>query len=395
MVFDITTSPGRIIRKWNEILDSAIKKINDPNNFQIIFSEIDRVKNIFNESIDKMIKDLDEASQKVIKDLDIEISRLENVTQSVENVATRVQLIVNILPGAKTVPQVSNVTPSLIDKEQLAPNVTLNIQGNFPAIADLEPTLTMNNMNGTYPELTSVGKSTIKLQFLVPKEQVIEESSINSIQHKFGILTIKKPGMLFGNTIYDFKILFTVIPSSPGPLRITKIATQTMKESRLKSSLHCQEIDKEAEHHNKSFDHHLTPTDNTWKFDPKTVKVVLRHANGKYSIKNIMNTESELIFNVSSNRKHLNCGSVSFNIQAIEFRNTIQENRDEETLDLKWGNSITRDLSNNTRFIVTLDSFDGKHNEYTEVGTYPFLNITRNVNGQLRIEVKSIDAIKI
>lgn len=413
-----TLKTGAIINLWNQMLEKASTKFNDPQSTQALRSIIDYARNVFDQSLEKNFKELDLKFQNFFYQIHQEITTLENMGQSLKETADKMQLVANTLvkinPFASTCPQISKVSPTFVQRSKFNlfsdDKILISVLGNFPDItstnslfSDVTPILKIKGIPFKPSSSTSM-----RLEYLIPKhyfsrityyeqksdgkiEDLTDRTPITFLE---GTLTFYKCGWFWKTPYKPYRVLITIIPPSPGDLKIKIISSEILKKTKeISSQIYHQSSSPDGSNCDITHNYSLQST-NGWFLDTNTSRVDLISSSGHFQIDRIVNTKSEVVFKVFTKYHPVfNAGIVNFQIKAIEEKEETKEKETEEAIDLKWGNSKAINIPTNAKFVVTLDSFDGQHNEYTSPDTNRFLKIFLNSRGQLSIEAKPIDQI--
>lgn len=349
-------------------------------------------------------------------------------SDTLTDLTKKVQQYINSFPRSSKAPQVTTSGPNFVvlnsvipsdnnsSEVPLEPPVDFIFNGNFPCSGNpaYPPTL---EFRGT--SLPLVNSTTQSLTFRAKASDIFPQS-VETNNYAYEVGKLKLPfddsaslsywerirGKKEKTTTYEYKVLETALPKSPG--RITAIYSNTIAGEPIQKPFTSSSIstDGNAAYFKgrpcKMWDvHHysFTPDEGFRFVKGSEVLKVHKGAHGNHYEKISSVQDNEIMTEVgldACSGKHM--GIVSFHVEAQEIQPTTVEVIHQEPINLNWGDSDVIQLNNsNGRLIKIICAlFDGSKIEF---GTGTDLNNryiqVRNEGASVKIQALPANKIKV
>lgn len=376
---------------------------------------IQNAENAYKDVLELTIDKVEQVVTDSLNQLDGMLEEFQARNQDFLNdVAQRVQVYINSLPRSSKAPQVIKSGPNCVVIDSDKPNF-FTFSGNFPCSADpaYPPKLEFNGV-----EAPLVNSTTTELTFCAKASDIFPNGDINQYSYQVGRLKLpfddseklspadRRRGKKL-TTTYEFKILETALPKSPG--KITAIYSSIVAGNPIQKTFKSDPVT----HYNgsdayykgrpcKAWDvHHMSfKPDEGFKF-VKGSEVLVRSggAHGNHYEKFFSTQESEIITEVgldACSGKHM--GDITYHIECQEIQPTKVEVIHQEPINLFWGNSSVLQLNNSNGRLISIICalFDGSTVTFGPATDLTNRYITvRNEGTSVKIEALPADKIKV
>jgi hypothetical protein len=348
-----------------------------------LYLSIENAKIAYAESLDKTFEKVDQSTQGTINQLTALTTKLEKQSiDDVNDIISQSQTIINSLPFSNKQPQVGKFTPNYVAPSDQTYQVAIEIRGNFiyASKEDYKPKLVVNSKT-----FETVQNTTQSLKFLVPVGDLAPKFD-NTFNYTSGELTVPfKTGFIFSKRKEaKYKILIGILPSSPGVVKIKHKVSNSIHEEQRKST--------------QRWEQHSSNDDLTWTRcsegfpgwhikDPAfIVEWSQGNENDQWS-KSLTSTNPQVCYEVHTVHHGIGTsGKVNYHFDFTIERDRNEETWVEEPVNLKWGESKNFNYAPGS-WVVTIDSFDGKHNEYGTTASDNYIEVNGSTTA-IQIQIK-------
>lgn len=382
------------LNKAADRVDSSVQKAGAVANGVVIRAgsevnaEIGNFRAAYKDVLDKTVSSLNATATAQLSQIFSHADALERQTAAdAKTVVELAQQTANVIPFAKTKPQVTFIDPTY---EVYAPgrtdDIPLTVQGNFVDVADKDyaPWVEVSGKH-----INPVHATTQHLLFMVPRS-VLAPAGHATAFVKLPIVIPYKEGLIFKSRRESrFSALLIGLPESPGQIAL-EIRT-TVPTSRT--------------------DHVRTPQDNlqsdrddheevrcgpneTDSINPNSVRVVFEHTEGSswtyHPVR--LNNPSVCFWFRTEHHGMGTSDKLWWHYEYDVTRNTTTTTTATQTVSLKWGESQVF-LVTAGNFTLRFDAFDGAHQAYlAENHNNRYIDISTE-GGGIRIAVRPVSGI--
>lgn len=385
---------GVLLNQFGDKVENSVKLAENSGKGVIIqagstlYLAIENAKIAYKESLDKTFERLDATTQGTINQIGSLTTQLERQTaEDVDHIMSRSQTIISSLPFSNKQPQIGRFTPKYFAPSDQSYPVSIELFGNF-SFASTKGYLPKLIVNGkTYQPNQSTNQS---LKFLVPASDLAPQFN-NSFNYSIAKVTIPyKKGVIFtSKKDAEYKLLIGVLPSSPGVVNIKhKIKNKVHEEQRKTTqgwAQHSSNDDITKKYNSDGFP--------GWHIkDPKfVVEWSQGNENDQWS-KTLEAINPQVSYEVHTvHHGPGTSGKVNFHFDFTVERDIEVEEWKEETVQLKWGESKIFNYSPGS-WTVVVDSFDGKHNEYSTSNLGNYIDINGSTTA-LQVQIKKPEQV--
>ncbi|MCJ8211031.1 hypothetical protein MUY27_15035 [Mucilaginibacter sp. RS28] len=348
-----------------------------------LYLSMENAKIAYAESLDKTFDHVDQSTQGVINQLTALTIQLER--QSVDDVSeivSKAQVITNSLPFSNREPQIAQFSPGYFAPTNQAYQVSVEIKGNFFYAGDngFTPVLKVNNK-----VFTPVQNTTQTLKFLIPVTDLAPTLNNTFSYSKAEVIVPYKTGFIFTRRREaDYNLLLGVLPGSPGAIKIKHKSIRTVHEEQRRST--------------QTWSQHSSNDDITQTYcsdgfpgwhikDPSCVVTWSQGNENDQWSRSLVSYNPQVCYRINTvHHPWGTSGKVNFHFEfTIERDNQVEEWLEDQVV-LNWGESKVFNFAPGT-WTVSIDSFDGKHNEYSSTVSSNYLDVNGTTTA-VQLQVK-------
>jgi len=307
-----------------------------------------------------------------------------NTAQTLGELTSKAQQIVNSLPFRKHEPQLTSFTPTYVVPSTQSYNISITCQGNFEAAAEpkMRPTLTIGNK--TFQ--AAGGNQTLQIKVPVDSVKTLPDVQQGKINYIIGNLNVpwrdsKFLGIFHPKRLDKYVLYIGILPKQPGTLTLqhTIDSPRHTVKSFMSSTFY------QSSGVNGANDDHK---DVPWLVTPDQGWHVVRNSSGFFPGNNVGDWSKSFISD-DGDRVHYNVTTIHHGLFGTSgelfFRIGFDEYLDDNVkvthsvpFDINWGDSRTIDYGVGTWKLV-FKAFDGSTHEFVgDDPSNPFIQIVKS-----------------
>jgi hypothetical protein len=306
-----------------------------------------------------------------------------NAFSNLDDLAAKVQQIVNTLPFRNKEPQLTKVTPNFVVPANITYPVMLRLGGNFTNSG--EPGYSPKLKVGANSYDTASATNQL-LTFSVPITDLFSNPSSSTFNSTSVTAIVPWQSCrlkiiwcwLHKNESDSYKIFLGALPASPGKITLNWTTPGSIHNTKVFKS---QTYYLTSASDGNNDDHTQTYALNAeagWHIQQGLSKIDEDEGSstGSRSSSFISDSGDVASFSVSTqHRKFGVSGQTHFQIEITEYQDVPTINPNSADIPLKWGDSKAFNYTAGT-WTITFDAFDGTHSEFTSSDeTNPFVKV--------------------
>lgn len=336
---------------------------------------IQNAQNAYASDLNLTMDRVDNTTRRTVDQLNTLVTDVSrNAFSNLNDVAGRVQQIVNSLPFRDHQPQLTRVSPRFVVPAINTYPAVIHLNGNFEAAS--EPGYAPKLQIGDKAYDTSYS-STQELQFAVP----VSELFSGALDSKFNFTTVtatvpwKACSVKFiwcwstKKEMNTYKLFLGALPASPGKLTLQWQSTHSQRNTK---QIHTNEIYQTSASDGANHDHKDVP----YQLRPEPGWHILQGSSrldespgsteGDRSETFISDAGDVVEYHVTTIHHGIGtAGRVHFTIYATEYQDvSVADPINTTDYSLKWGDSKAINQNGGT-WTMLFDAFDGSHSEFT------------------------------